>query len=477
MGTGYFPVSYNESGFNTPEKDTAKTWFKRKLFYEHFIQVEGEDYFLAVDPLLNISAGREILQENTALLFQNTRGAQAVGQIGKKVSFYSVFYENQARFADFRSQYFRSRGELRYNNGVYYTDNATVPGGGRTKPFKENGFDYASSAAHIRFQPIKQIELQLGNTPQFIGWGHRSFLLSDNSFNFTNIQAQWDISPKLRYQVIRGKQLNLYRRAVTNQVEAPFERKNFGAHYLTFRPNEKISISVYEATTYLRDQAFSSQSVHPLFYNPVIGINSLVAGEEIAALKNLAGLNLGWNYWDKHLLYGQIILDNFNSPEYGFQLGWRGTDIFRIKNLLIQVEYNAASERLFSASNERLAYTHFNLPLAHTLGNGFEEFIFRASYQWKRIKLSALSVNYRSNQPIHQKTALFQSNQAPVFNNETTVSFNSGELSYIFNESTMLAIFVKSIYRMENPNLGENRNNGIILFGVRTGIRNQYMDF
>lgn len=477
LGNGFFPVTYEESGYDLPLKDTSKGWIKRKLFQEHFIQIEHKDYFLAIDPVLNTSLGEDLLQNTGERLFQNTRGVQAFGELLNKVSFYTAFYENQARFAGYKSDYFEDRGEQRLSNGVYNTTNATIPGGGRTKPFKGTGFDYASSVAYIRYQPIQQLAIQFGNAPQFIGWGHRSFLLSDNSFNFSNLKIDWKITPKITYTVIRGKQLNLFRRAVTNQVEPPFERKNFGLHYLTYQPSQNISFGLFEATMYLRDETVKSQSVDPMFYQPLIGLNTVAFGSESTTLKNVVGLNMGWKFFKNQLIYGQLVIDDFSTLEYGVQLGWRSFNLFRIKNLFIQVEYNIATNQLYSAENRRLAYTHYNLPLAHTLGNGFEEIVFRAGYEWKKIYLNIKSVNYRADQSMADKSLLFESNSDAVDFNETVVSFNSVELGYVFNHATRLSVFTKAIYRMSNTSQSGQLNNGIIQFGLRTGLTNQYMDF
>lgn len=477
LGNGFFPATYDESGCQLPSKDTTLGRIRRKLFHEYFIQIEHKDYFLAIDPLPNFKIGREVLQNSDELLFENTRGVQVFGEVFNKVSFYSSFYENQARFAEFRSEYFESRGEQRLINGVYTTTNAVIPGGGRTKPYKQTGFDYASSASYIRYQPFQQLALQFGNAPHFIGWGHRSFLLSDNSFNFSNLRIDWNITAKLKYTLVRGKQLNLFRRAVTKQVEAPFERKNYGLHYLTFKPTQNISLGLFEATMYLRDEAVKSQAVDPMFYQPLIGVNTIAFGEESATLKNVLGVNIGWKLFKNQLIYGQFVTDNFNSFEYGAQLGWRGNNLFRVKNLFMQAEFNIATSRLFSAENRRLSYTHFNLPLAHTLGNGFEEIIFRAGYEWKKIYLNVRSVNYRSDQSMSDKSLLFESNSETVNFNESIVSFNSVELGYVFNHATRLSVFAKAIYRMSETNQSGKINNATIQFGVKTGLTNQYMDF
>ncbi len=136
-----------------------------------------------------------------------------------------------------------------------------------------------------------------------------------------------------------------------------------------------------------------------------------------------------------------------------------------------------ATNQLYSAENRRLAYTHYNLPLAHSLGNGFEEIVFRAGYEWKKIYLNIKSVNYRADQSMADKSLLFESNSETVNFNESTISFNSVELGYVFNHATRLSVFTKAIYRMSNTSQSDQLNNGIIQFGLRTGLTNQYMDF
>ena len=100
---GYFPITNSEANISLEDKDSTRGWFYRKLFQEHFVQKDYNHFFLAVDPIVNIAGGDERLQNNDEFLFRNTRGAQAMGQLGKKFTFYTAFFENQARFVDYRT--------------------------------------------------------------------------------------------------------------------------------------------------------------------------------------------------------------------------------------------------------------------------------------------------------------------------------------------------------------------------------------
>lgn len=478
VGNGFFPVSYTEANLKIPQKDTARNWVMRKIFSEHFIQKSDKNFFLAVDPLVNMSVGKEQLQGAPDLLFQNTRGAQAFGQIKDKFSFYTAFYENQARFVKYQNNYFVDRGELYPKNpNGYASQNAVIPGGGRTKPFDVNGFDYASSVSYVRLTPNDKLAIQFGNAPRFYGWGYRSMLLSDNSHNYTNLSVDWEIIKGLTYTFMRGKQLNLIRKVYTNMVEAPYERKGIGVHYLSYSPVPSLVIGLFESTVYLRDEAITNQRVNPYFYQPIIGVNTAANGMESADMKNLFGLNLAWKFHSQHMLYAQGVMDDVTNKEYGLQLGYRTGNIFNVENLNFQLEANVATSNLYAANNQRMAYTHFNLPLAHTLGNGFKEFIIRANYLFKGIFIDGKVVYYEANQPMNDKSRLFDSKSSISIQNDTKVVNTNIELGYEFNPATHLRMFVNLNYRTSVSSLGGDVDNGSVSIGIRSALSNQYFDF
>lgn len=476
VSDGFFPVSYKEAQSSLPEKDTLKTrnWIYRKVFKEHFVQQQGKSFFLAIDPVIDMRLGQTHPQD-TSFLFRNVKGAQAFGEIGGIFSFYTAFYENQARFMEQESAYFRSRGELYPNDGGYYQMNAVVPNGGRTKPFKGDAFDYSSAISYVRLTPLKQLAVQFGNAPRFLGWGYRSLLLSDNSNNYTHLSIDWKITPQLSYTLIRGKQLNLIRKRYTDFVEAPYERKGIGMHYLSYQPLPSLVLGVFESTIYLRDEATSYQRVNSLFYQPVIGLNTVVKGAESKDMKNLLGLNLAWKFHVQHLLYAQVVSDNFSLKAYGFQMGYRGGNLFKVENLNFQLELNKASSYLYSANNSRMEYSHFNLPLAHTLGNAFTEVVVRANYLWKGLFVDGGVVYYRTQETPLNMMAIFQHDltHLPVFSKE--VINGHLELGYEFNPATHLRAFIRVDYRREegfNP-----RSIRAVNVGIRSTLRNQYFDF
>jgi hypothetical protein len=462
-----------------------KGWLGTKLFHEHFFEVQGEDFFLSVDPLIDLSVGRTN-SLNPIDLFQNTRAFQVQGEVMGKVAFYTSFFENQARFADFRTLYFEDRGEQRFSEslGYYDTINAIIPGGGRTKPFKEGAFDYASAISYIRYRPLNFLAIQFGNHPQFIGWGHRSMLLSDNSFNFSSLRFDWSIGERFTFSTIHGKQLNLFRRirslgdtTFVTTVEEPFEKKNYSAKYLSFAPIENLVFGLFESQVYFREDSIASQWMHPMYFNPIPIINTGVYGWENRSAKSLLGLNFAWKFWRSKTLYGQFITDEVSQEnfQWGAQIGVKANHLFGIQDLFVQCEYNTATDQLYAAQNRRLSYTHYNLPLAHTLGNGFSEIVAKLHYEFKRIYLNLHGVRYQAEHPIYDMQSLFNA-RGDYNSKNTNVVFLETELGYCFNPRTKLSAFVQGTYRNEIIE-GERNQTTLFLIGIKTGVFNRYFDF
>ena len=87
------------AGVKLKDNKFNKRWVGRKLFSENFLKLDSNDYQLYIDPLFSLDIGKDQLTGNTTYL--NARGIQVFGNIGKKVSFYTSFWENQGRFVNY----------------------------------------------------------------------------------------------------------------------------------------------------------------------------------------------------------------------------------------------------------------------------------------------------------------------------------------------------------------------------------------
>jgi len=127
---------------------------------------------------------------------------------------------------------------------------------------------------------------------------------------------------------------------------------------------------------------------------------------------------------------------------------------------------------MYNTSNRRLNYVNYNLPISHPKGNGFQEFLFRANYEWKRMYVDLASFLFILND--HSQVDLLP--VVKTVNRQTGNVFNQQlEFGYRFNRKMNLSIFANWLYRKES--FGEQLRTSAISIGLRTGINNHYNDF
>ncbi|MCE2742080.1 MAG: 3'(2'),5'-bisphosphate nucleotidase CysQ [Fluviicola sp.] len=470
----FLPVSQKEYDLESLNADTSLQYFDfTELMLKHYlIEVKGEDFNFSVTPLLDLSRGKNREDSTGTKFYQNTRGLQIEGDLLKTVSFSTAFYENQSLFIDYERAYYNSVGELYPNtNGTYSTQNAVIPGAARTKPFKGNGFDYAYAIGNVVYSPFKKLQFSGGNNAHFIGAGHRSLLLSDNSINAPYIQVNYFISKRFSYVFMRERLFNLMRRPIKTTDEAYYEPKGYSVNYLTFKPTESISLSVFDGIIWSKGDSVSAQPVNPWFYNPIPGLTE-AAYSNSKQMSSLLGLNLEVIFLKNYRLYSQVAMSNLNSKHVGFQLGVRGYNFFKVKNLMLQLEYNDVPSTLYAATNRRLNYSQYNLPLAHTKGAGFQEFIIRFNYEFKRFYVDYKTIMYQLRD--YQLNSLLAVNKIQVIQNNQ-LYHHQIEAGYRINRKINFTAFVTWVNRNDYAPINFKTN--FINVGIRTGLINHYNDF
>ena len=109
-------------------KKETDTWAGRKLWNEHLVQLQGEDYWFTIDPIFDLQVGKDTdASFNTT--YNNTRGILVQGGLGKKFNFYTTVFESQGRFAQYVNEYAESLK-------AFGPDPAIIPGRGIAKRFK-----------------------------------------------------------------------------------------------------------------------------------------------------------------------------------------------------------------------------------------------------------------------------------------------------------------------------------------------------
>ena len=117
------------------QKDSMRHYYllSRKTLSDHLIKINEGEFKVNIDPIFDWSAAYDFRDnpafQDTVLTRTNTRGFRLEGSIGDKLSFQSLFQENQSFQPGYLVQYIDSFG--------------VMPGDGRVKAFKGVGYDYA----------------------------------------------------------------------------------------------------------------------------------------------------------------------------------------------------------------------------------------------------------------------------------------------------------------------------------------------
>ncbi len=443
-------IIYNSSlQKHTPKPKSALKWLNQSFLYQHFLVVDTGNFYLTIDPLLNLEYGKDAEDKRTNIdnIYTNTRGLMISGNIGKNFSFRSSLYENQSFSPAYISDFVNSYG--------------VMPGQGRVKKFKQTGFDYAYSSAYISYSPTAYLNFQIGNDKHFIGDGYRSLLLSDVSTNYPFIRATaLFLKRKIQYNKLHAELTNLERRDKGSVPEALFKRKTMSVHFVNWTATNWLNIGLFESTVWQTEDSSGTLPFNFMQLNPIPFVNTLKTGFNNTHHSSV-GLNVKIKLPFKTVLYHQTVYDgSTDDTRIGIQ---GGLSYYGIKNLTLQSEFNTMSPDVYESNNNNYqGYNHYNQPLAHLYGNNFNELIGIVNYKYKRL-FSQAKLNFAE----YTENISKQNTQAVII---------QAHLGYLINPSYNLAIIVGATNRTERINNSTDKTNYIYV-SLLTNLRNLYTDF
>ncbi|HMP87094.1 MAG TPA: capsule assembly Wzi family protein [Lacibacter sp.] len=351
----------------------------------HLLAHYVEDFFIAVDPLLQYRQSAEL--NNTGQnIFLNQRGLAVRGAIGGKVGFAASAMDVQ------------ERGPLFFQDWVDSLQ--AVPGGNFYKVFKKTGVDYIDARGSFTFRAAKYINFHAGYDRNFIGNGYRSLLLSDFAGNnlFVKINTRlW----KFNYQNLF---MELHAGAANNNTNNLVPRKYLTMHHLGMNLTPWLNVGLFEAVVFGRKDRFEFG-----YMNPIIFFRS-IEGNLGSRDNALVGTDFKANFLQSFQVYGQLLLDELNISKLrqdrswwgnktGLQLGMKYIDVANISNLDAQVEWNRVRPFTYGHFDSVSNYSHYNQPLAHPLGANFNEWLVVLRYQpTGRLNLSARLIYWKQGQ-------------------------------------------------------------------------------
>src|ERR1019366_8314824 len=471
--------------------DKSKPLLNRKYRKESLFIVNdtADKFHLTIDPLFNFEAGIDAADTSEEKLYKNTRGFLVRGDIGKKFAFESSFYETQATFPQYIDNYIASTGSVNFGTAI-------VPGQGRPKLFRTNGYDYSMSSGYVSYSTSSFINIQLGHGKHFIGDGYRSLLLSDNSYNYPYARITTNYK-NFQYTNLYTSFMNMTDGGVKTPpgIERLFQKKVGSFQMLTGNFFRRLTLGLFQGMIWEAADSTNRQHLNFNTFDPVIGVNAVTYG-----LHNKNNILLGATFKLKitssFSFYGQYMLDDIASKnsyvknKYGYQIGLKYFDVFAIKNLHIQAEYNTVSPYTYAASNWEQSYTHYGQALAHPLGANFNEFVGFINYRLKRffveLKLNYAvkgfdsgSFNYGGN--VFKSDNVFPANQnlsaiTTTQGLKTTIMYQDFHLGWLVNPSTNFNIMFGVSNRIAETDKTTN-NTRYVYFGIRTSLANLYYDF
>lgn len=468
-------------------------WWGKKLWNEHFFQVQGEDYWLTLNPILDVRVGKSS-PSDISYTYQNTRGLQVQAGLGDKLVFTSTIYESQGRFADYYNQYATS---IRPDGG----NPAIIPGIGIAKEFKTDAFDFPSADANLTYTPSKAINLQLGYGRNFIGDGYRSLLLGDGASPYPYFKINtsfWKIKYTNTYMWLKDVRSDVIE-------DRTYATKFMANHYLSWNISKRFNLGMFESViwTNSNDRGFDMNFVNPIiFYRTVEFTSSARSGNAVL------GLTAKYKWNNQFNFYGQFILDEFAlgdikkqekswKNKYGYQLGVKYFNALNIKNLLLQVEYNHVRPYVYSHSDPLTNYGHNNQSMGHQWGGNFKEFIAIARYHKGRYFADAKltmgvkgldfdtaedGFNYGGNiYKAYEENRPFDTGVLIGQGNKTNILIADLQAGYLINPATNLKFFGSLIYRSFSPEIETatvfKQDTTWVTLGFRADIFNWYFDY
>ncbi|PWB26546.1 gliding motility protein RemB [Flavobacterium sp. HTF] len=484
---------YNLKAVNESLQKNTSSWLGRKLWNENMVQIQGEDYWLALNPIVDLQMGKAS-DIDASYTYVNTRALNFRGGLGKQINFTTTFFESQGRFAGYFNDYAES---IKPSGG----NPAIIPGIGIAKGFKTDAYDFPLAEANITFAPSKIFDFQLGYGRNFIGDGYRSLLEADGASPYPYFKINttfWKIKYTNTYMWLKD-----VRPEVTE--EKTYASKFMANHYLSWNVSNRLNLGFFESVVWTDS---NNRGFDINFVNPIIFYRAVEFGSSSKSGNALLGLT-GKYKWNNNInLYGQFLIDEFSVSDvksgdkswknkFGFQVGAKYFNAFNVKDLLFQLEYNHVRPYVYSHSAVITNYGHNNQSIGHQWGGNFKELVAIARYHKGRYYTDAkftvgtrgldfdtpedsfnyggnIYKSYDENRPYDKGVKVGQGNKTNVF----IADIQAG---YLVNPITNLKFFGSFIYRNFDPTQETaatfKQSTTWFTVGLRSDIFNWYFDY
>lgn len=468
--------THYDSLMNINNDGKEHSWGYRKLFTEHLVDIKKDGYSLYGDILPDFSIGRDFSNHQTTN--QTSLGFQFGGSIGSSLFFNVSGYDSRAVFPNYLNTYINQVG--------------IVPGQAYDRTYLQNVAKWNYITATVSYDVNTYLNISAGRDKTFIGDGYRSLLLSDYASPYPFLKFTGTLG-NVRYMAMFS-----YMNDPATTSQYGIDRKKFGVfHYLDWNVNNRLSIGFFDNVIgFLTDDNGVKRPFDFNYINPIIFLKPINNSSDDPD-KSLLGFTSKYKISDGITAYGQFALNEFHAKDffssngavdnkYGFQLGFRGTNLFSVNSLNFLVETNNVRPYTYSARSAIENYTENGEPLAHPWGANFRELVGLLNYSYKRFDFSGEvdlgrygldmnDLNYGKN------PFMLYTKPAKPYGNyitqglTTNMIYLEGKVAYLLNPKYNLRIELDGVYRTEKNSVFNDKTS-LITLGLSSSFRNLYKD-
>jgi len=287
-------------------------------------------------------------------------------------------------------------------------------------------------------------------------------------------------------------------------VDKAFLTKYMANHYLSWNVSKRLNIGLFESVLWINT---NGRGFDVNYLNPIIFFRAMEFGAGQGSGNAVLGASGKYKINDNINIYSQFILDEFSLSDvkggekswknkFGYQLGIKYYNAFKVDNLLLQFEYNRVRPYTYSHNTIVLNYGHNNQSMAHLWGSNFSEAIIIGRYHYNRWFGDAKLIFGVKGFDYNNGTDNF-SYGGDIYRNYNDRPFDSGvevgqgiktntfyanlQAGYVVNPASNLKLFADITFRNFNPEVETvstfKTNTVWFNIGLRTDLFNWYFDF
>ncbi len=242
--------------------------------------------------------------------------------------------------------------------------------------------------AYADYKAGTYFHFTLGRGKNFFGEGLRSLFLSDNAYSYPYLKITTSVW-KVRYVNLFGAMSDI---RGTGGRWNEFDLKFTSMHYLSWNALKRLNVGIFEAVVWQDNDPSYRRGFDINYLNPVLFYRPAEYG--VGSPDNaLLGFAVNVRVGKRTLLYSQLMFDEFllanvragqgwYGNKQGLQLGALSHDAFGQKGLFLRAELNYVRPFMYTHSDTRQNYAHFNQPLAHPYGSNFFEGLLQG--EWRK---------------------------------------------------------------------------------------------